>query len=151
MTRYHRWLAVLGDRAYDFLVRLNVTLSLAPPLRCGIAGYWSLAGYAKRKVKSAVSFIYDFEESVVRNVQGSRARRRDLRPHPRRRHPRDRRHHLHQLRRLGGQLHRHRRAPRRPHGGRAVGGAHPHVDARVAPAFDGADELPASGPPRIAA
>ena len=35
----------------------------------GIAGYWSLAGYAKRKVKTAVSFIYDFEESVVRNVK----------------------------------------------------------------------------------
>jgi UDP-2,3-diacylglucosamine pyrophosphatase LpxH len=29
-------------------------------------GYWSLAGYAKRKVKSAVSFIYDFENSVIR-------------------------------------------------------------------------------------
>jgi UDP-2,3-diacylglucosamine pyrophosphatase LpxH len=36
----------------------------------GIAGYWSLAGYAKRKVKSAVSFICDFEESVVRDVKG---------------------------------------------------------------------------------
>ena len=29
-------------------------------------GYWSLAGYAKRKVKGAVGFIYDFEESVAR-------------------------------------------------------------------------------------
>ena len=36
--------------------------------RSGSAGYWSLAGYAKRKVKTAVSFIYDFEESVVRDV-----------------------------------------------------------------------------------
>ncbi len=36
----------------------------------GVAGYWSLAGYAKRKVKSAVSFIYDFEQSVVRDVKG---------------------------------------------------------------------------------
>ena len=35
----------------------------------GVSGYWSLAGYAKRKVKSAVSFIYDFEESVVRDVK----------------------------------------------------------------------------------
>jgi len=36
----------------------------------GVAGYWSLAGYAKRKVKTAVSFIYDFEDSVVRDVKG---------------------------------------------------------------------------------
>ena len=35
----------------------------------GVSGYWSLAGYAKRKVKSAVSFIYDFEDSVVRDVK----------------------------------------------------------------------------------
>jgi UDP-2,3-diacylglucosamine pyrophosphatase LpxH len=35
----------------------------------GIPGYWSLAGYAKRKVKKAVDFICDFEESVVHNVK----------------------------------------------------------------------------------
>ena len=35
----------------------------------GISGYWSLSGYAKRKVKSAVSFIYDFEDSVMRAVR----------------------------------------------------------------------------------
>jgi len=68
VTRYHRWLAVLGDRAYAFVVRLNIALSwLRRTL--GVPGYWSLSGYAKRKVKSAVSFIYDFEESVVRNVK----------------------------------------------------------------------------------
>ena len=37
--------------------------------RLGIAGYWSLAGYAKRKVKSAVSFIYDFEDSVMHEAR----------------------------------------------------------------------------------
>ena len=68
VTRYHRWLAVLGDRAYAFVVRLNVMLSwIRRTLR--VSGYWSLSGYAKRKVKSAVSFIFDFEESVVRNVK----------------------------------------------------------------------------------
>jgi UDP-2,3-diacylglucosamine pyrophosphatase LpxH len=64
ITRYHRWVAVLGDVLYNVLVRLNAMLSvLRRTLR--ISGYWSLAGYAKRKVKSAVSFISDFEESVV--------------------------------------------------------------------------------------
>jgi UDP-2,3-diacylglucosamine pyrophosphatase LpxH len=68
VTRYHRWVAVLGDVSYNALVRANMLLSLIRRT-LGLPGYWSLAGYAKRKVKSAVSFIYDFEESVVRNVR----------------------------------------------------------------------------------
>jgi UDP-2,3-diacylglucosamine pyrophosphatase LpxH len=68
VTRYHKWLAILGDNTYAFLVRANMALSwLRRTL--GVSGYWSLAGYAKRKIKSAVSFIYDFEESVVRDVR----------------------------------------------------------------------------------
>lgn len=68
VTRYHRWLAVLGDSAYDLLVRLNLWLSwLRRRLR--IPGYWSLSGYAKRKVKSAVSFIFDFEDSLLRHAR----------------------------------------------------------------------------------
>lgn len=68
VTRHHRWVALLGDIAYNLLVRLNGALSrLRRMLR--IAGYWSLAGYAKRRVKSAVSFIFDFEVSVIRAVR----------------------------------------------------------------------------------
>ncbi len=64
VTRHHRWVAVLGDIAYNFLVRVNAWLSLTRrTLR--IPGYWSLAGYAKRRIKRAVSFIYDFEDSVI--------------------------------------------------------------------------------------
>ena len=68
VTRYHRWVAVLGDLAYNGLVRVNMLLSLIRRT-LGIPGYWSLAGYAKRKVKSAVSFIYNFEDSVVHHVK----------------------------------------------------------------------------------
>jgi UDP-2,3-diacylglucosamine pyrophosphatase LpxH len=68
VTRHHRWVAVLGDVAYNLLVRLNTWLSVARRT-LGISGYWSLAGYAKRKVKGAVSFIYDFEDSVMRAVR----------------------------------------------------------------------------------
>jgi UDP-2,3-diacylglucosamine pyrophosphatase LpxH len=68
VTRYHRWLAVLGDRAYEFLVHLNVVIAwVRRSLR--IAGYWSLAGYAKRKVKTAVTFIYDFEDAVAHSAR----------------------------------------------------------------------------------
>lgn len=68
VTKYHKWLAVLGDQSYALLVRINILLSVIRR-RLGISGYWSLAGYAKRKVKSAVSFIFDFEESVARAVK----------------------------------------------------------------------------------
>ena len=68
VTRYHRWLAFLGDWAYDVLVRLNLWLSGLRRL-LHVPGYWSLAGYAKRKVKSAVSFIFDFEDSVLHHAR----------------------------------------------------------------------------------
>jgi UDP-2,3-diacylglucosamine pyrophosphatase LpxH len=65
VTRYHRWVAKLGDVAYDTLVRINTGLStLRRTLH--IPGYWSLAGYAKHRVKKAIDFIFDFEDSVVR-------------------------------------------------------------------------------------
>jgi UDP-2,3-diacylglucosamine pyrophosphatase LpxH len=68
VTRHHRWVAVLGDVAYNVLVRLNAIVSrLRRRLR--ISGYWSLSGYAKRKVKSAVSFVWDFEDSVLRAIR----------------------------------------------------------------------------------
>lgn len=68
VTRHHRWLAILGDIGYNLLVRLNAWLSWARrTLR--ISGYWSLAGYAKRRVKRAVSFIFDFEDVVIHAVR----------------------------------------------------------------------------------
>lgn len=68
VTRHHRWVAVLGDRAYDWLVRLNTWLSWGRR-KLGISGYWSLAGYAKRKVKTALNFIFDFEASAVHQAR----------------------------------------------------------------------------------
>lgn len=70
VTRYYKWVAILGDVLYNLLVRLNIWLSwLRRSLRR--PGYWSLAGYAKRKVKTAVSFIFDFEDSVMRHARES--------------------------------------------------------------------------------
>ncbi len=68
VTRHHRWVALMGDVAYNALVRINAWLSRVRR-RLGIAGYWSLAGYAKRKVKSAVGFIFDFEDSVMHEAR----------------------------------------------------------------------------------
>jgi UDP-2,3-diacylglucosamine pyrophosphatase LpxH len=68
VTRYHRSVALLGDVAYATLVRINLLVSwLRRSL--GITGYWSLAGYAKRKVKTALNFILNFEDSAIRHAR----------------------------------------------------------------------------------
>lgn len=64
VTRHHRWVAVLGDKAYNLLVSLNNWLSWVRR-KLGLPGYWSLAGFAKRKVKTALNFIFDFEDSAM--------------------------------------------------------------------------------------
>ena len=68
VTRHHRWVAVLGDHAYDWLVSLNRWLSWLRR-KLGRPGYWSLAGYAKRKVKTALNFIFDFEASAIHHAR----------------------------------------------------------------------------------
>jgi UDP-2,3-diacylglucosamine pyrophosphatase LpxH len=59
---------VLGDVSYTLLVHVNRLLSLIRR-KLGVSGHWSLADYAKRNVLRAVSFISDFESSVVHNVK----------------------------------------------------------------------------------
>ena len=66
VTRHHRWVAVLGDIAYESLLKLNRVLNKARA-RFGM-GYWSLSSYVKHKVKSVVSFIGDYQENVVREA-----------------------------------------------------------------------------------
>ncbi|AOE86458.1 UDP-2,3-diacylglucosamine diphosphatase [Pseudomonas sp. TCU-HL1] len=63
ITRYHKWLAFLGDSAYEFTLTLNRWLNHWRE-RWGY-GYWSLSAYLKHKVKSAVNFISDFEEAIA--------------------------------------------------------------------------------------
>jgi UDP-2,3-diacylglucosamine pyrophosphatase LpxH len=68
VTTYHRWVSILGDASYTLLVHLNRVLSLIRR-KLGVSGHWSLADYAKRNVLRAVSFISDFEKSVVHNAR----------------------------------------------------------------------------------
>ncbi len=68
ITRYHRWLAVAGDIGYSFLVRVNVLLSWCRR-KLRKPGYWSLAGYAKQRIKGALEFIYGFEEAVAHQAR----------------------------------------------------------------------------------
>jgi UDP-2,3-diacylglucosamine pyrophosphatase LpxH len=67
VVQCHRWLALLGDQAYEFTLRLNRHLN-SLRARMGLP-YWSLSRYLKLKVKRAVSFIGDFEEAVARETR----------------------------------------------------------------------------------
>lgn len=59
----HRWLAFLGDAAYEFLLKLNWVVNAVR--RSFDLPYWSLSKHAKHKVKNAVAFISRFEEAVA--------------------------------------------------------------------------------------
>ena len=67
VIRYARWLALLGDSAYDRALRLNAVFNR---MRRALGlPYWSLSGYLKRKVKHAVEFISRFETAIVREAR----------------------------------------------------------------------------------
>ena len=68
VTTCHRWVSLLGDYSYSWLIELNRLLSLIRR-KLGVSGHWSLADYAKRNVLRAVSFISDFENAVVRSAK----------------------------------------------------------------------------------
>jgi UDP-2,3-diacylglucosamine pyrophosphatase LpxH len=70
VVRYAKWLAFLGDRSYEFALWCNTPLNWVRR-RFGF-GYWSLSAYLKLRVKSAVSFIGEFEHALAEE-----ARRRD--------------------------------------------------------------------------
>jgi UDP-2,3-diacylglucosamine pyrophosphatase LpxH len=65
-----KWVALLGDIGYQWLLALNAPLNRFR--RLFGYGYWSLSAYAKRKVKNAVNFIGKFEEAIVRFAREDR-------------------------------------------------------------------------------
>jgi UDP-2,3-diacylglucosamine pyrophosphatase LpxH len=62
-----RWLAHVGDAAYEFTLKLNRHVN-ALRARVGLP-YWSLSKYLKHKVKRAVSYVSDFEAAVAREAR----------------------------------------------------------------------------------
>ena len=62
-----RWLALLGDKAYDLAIMLNRVFN-GVRRRLGF-GYWSLSQWAKLKVKNAVSYIGEYEKTLVAEAQ----------------------------------------------------------------------------------
>ena len=62
-----RWLAYLGDWAYDMAIHVNTLLGTVRH-RLGLP-YWSFSGWSKSKVKSAVNFIGAFENTVAEDAK----------------------------------------------------------------------------------
>jgi UDP-2,3-diacylglucosamine pyrophosphatase LpxH len=58
-----KWLAYLGDNAYEFTLRMNRHLNRLRA-RMGLP-YWSLSAYLKHKVKKALNYVNDFEAAVA--------------------------------------------------------------------------------------
>ena len=67
IVKYARWLAVLGDQAYNVLLALNHWYNLWR--RWFGYPYWSLSAYLKRQVKDAVRYIDDFELAVAEEAR----------------------------------------------------------------------------------
>jgi UDP-2,3-diacylglucosamine pyrophosphatase LpxH len=67
VVRNVRWLALLGDHAYDFAIWLNGHIARVRRLM-GLP-YWSFSQWSKDKVKGAVSFITAFEDAVVNDAR----------------------------------------------------------------------------------
>ena len=63
VVRYAKWVALLGDWAYNALLSINHYFNIVRR-RLGYP-YWSLSAYLKHKAKRAVEFIGHFEDALA--------------------------------------------------------------------------------------
>ena len=67
IVRYAKWLALLGDWAYNMALRFNHWFNLAH--RALGLPYWSLSAWLKHKVKNAVEYIGNYEKAVAEEAR----------------------------------------------------------------------------------
>ena len=68
ITMTKKWLAILGDYGYDFLLYINHILhKIRKTFK--IHSQWSLSKYIKDNVKSSVNFINDFEKVLTNHAK----------------------------------------------------------------------------------
>lgn len=67
VVRCAKWLAYLGDHAYELALKLNRYLNRFRA-RLGLP-YWSLSAYLKMRVKKALNYVTDFERAVAHEAQ----------------------------------------------------------------------------------
>ena len=71
VVRHKPWVAHLGSSLYSYLTTLNRVVNFVRRLMG--KPYWSFSGAIKRKVKSAVKFVYRFEVNLI-----AEAKRREV-------------------------------------------------------------------------
>ena len=64
VVMYAKWLAFLGDQAYELLLKLNRVVNFGR--RVFGLPYWSLSAHMKKRVKNAVQYVCSFEQAVAR-------------------------------------------------------------------------------------
>ncbi len=67
VIKHMRWLALLGSHAYDLAIAINTTFNRVRRM-LGLP-YWSLSRWAKLKVKNAVNFIGEFEQTLAHEAK----------------------------------------------------------------------------------
>ncbi len=67
VVKYAKWLAHLGDGAYSVALWLNHWLNVVRR-RLGLS-YWSLSAFLKHKVKNAVQYIANYEDTVAEEAR----------------------------------------------------------------------------------
>jgi len=68
IAQCHKWIAKIGNDGYDFLLWINRIIRTTRN-KLGIQSNFSLAAYVKFKVKNAVQFISNYEESIVNTLK----------------------------------------------------------------------------------
>ena len=67
VVQHARWLALVGDFAYEWSLRMNRHLNNWRA-RVGLP-YWSLSQYLKHKVKRALNYVTAFEDAVAKRAK----------------------------------------------------------------------------------
>ena len=68
IARHHKWIAKLGSAGYDLLIQINRLLRIVRRW-LGIQSNFSLSAFVKYKVKNAVQFMSDYENSIVQALK----------------------------------------------------------------------------------
>jgi UDP-2,3-diacylglucosamine pyrophosphatase LpxH len=63
VVKYAKWLAHVGDKAYEILLNINTLLNVVRR-RLGFS-YWSLSAYMKQRAKRAVEYVGRFETALT--------------------------------------------------------------------------------------
>ena len=66
VTRNYKWVSILGDIAYELLLKANAALNKTR--KWFGYGYWSFSRYIKQNAKQAANFIFKFEQHLAKHA-----------------------------------------------------------------------------------